>query len=152
MRKNIENELPKIRVLLRADKPKNAEGNYTLNYIVRFMGKSMKKPTGLYISSKDWNKKKGEVIGTSKEILRIQGILSKKKADFNQYFLNFDATGGTISRKVIDDFLVVCLLYNKKRVKINFFDRKLTDTKINHSHYIRIRNYYSIYYKKNLII
>lgn len=104
MRKNIENELPKIRVLLRADKPKNAEGNYTLNYIVRFMGKSMKKPTGLYISSKDWNKKKGEVVGTSKEILRIQGILSKKKADFNQYFLNFDATGGTISRKVIDDY------------------------------------------------
>lgn len=94
MRKNIENELPKIRVLLRADKPKNAEGNYTLNYIVRFMGKSMKKPIGVYISSKDWNKKKGEVVGTSKEIVRIQGILSKKKADFNQYFLNFDATGG----------------------------------------------------------
>lgn len=78
----------------------------------------MKKPTDLYISSKDWNKKKGEVVGTSKEILRIQGILSKKKADFNKYFLNFDATGGKISRKVIDDYFDDHRFDNFKRIGV----------------------------------
>lgn len=58
MKKNIENELPKIRVKLRDDKPLNAEGKYTLNYLVRFEGETIKKPTGLYIEEKNWNKKK----------------------------------------------------------------------------------------------
>lgn len=54
MKKNIENELPKIRVLLRTDKSKNAEGKYTLNYLVRYEVKTIKKPTGLYIEEKNW--------------------------------------------------------------------------------------------------
>jgi site-specific recombinase XerD len=104
MKKNIENELPKIRVKLRDDKPLNAEGKYTLNYMVRFEGKTIKKPTGLYIEEKNWNKKKETVLGSSNELLRIQGILEGKKADFNYYFLHFDATGGQINRIVIDDY------------------------------------------------
>ncbi len=100
MKKNIENELPKIRVKLRDDKPLNAEGKYTLNYLVRFEGKTIKKPTRLYIEEKNWNKKKEAILGSSGELLRIQGILDGKKSDFNQYFLNFDATGGQINRKV----------------------------------------------------
>lgn len=104
MKKNIENELPKIRVKLRDDKPLNAEGKYTLNYLVRFGGNTIKKPTGLYVEEKNWNKKKETVSGSSNELLRIQGILEGKKSDFNQYFLNFDATGGQINRIVIDDY------------------------------------------------
>jgi site-specific recombinase XerD len=104
MKKNIENELPKIRVKLRDDKPLNAEGKYTLNYLVRFEGKTIKKPTGLYIEEKNWNKKKETVLGSTNELLRIQGILDGKKSDFNQYFLNYDATGGQINRKIIDDY------------------------------------------------
>lgn len=104
MKKNIENELPKIRVKLRDDKPVNAEGKYTLNYLVRFEGKTIKKPTGLYIEEKNWNKRKEMVLGSTNELLRIQGILDGKKSDFNQYFLNFNATGGQISRKIIDDY------------------------------------------------
>lgn len=104
MRKNLDNELPKIRVILRDDKQKNADGQYTLNYAIRFQGKTIKKATGLYIENKLWNKKKSQVTGSSNELIRIQGILNNKKADFNKYFLNFDATGGKISRKVIDDY------------------------------------------------
>ena len=104
MRKNLENELPKIRVKLRDDKPLNADGKYTLNYLVRFEGKTIKKPTGLYIDEKAWNKRKETILGTTNELLRIQGILDGKKSDFNQYFLNFHATGGQINRKIIDDY------------------------------------------------
>jgi integrase/recombinase XerD len=104
MKKNIENELPKIRVKLRDDKPLNAEGKYTLNYLIRFGGNTIKKSTGLYIEEKNWNKKKETVLGSSNELLRIQGILEGKKSDFNQYFLNFDATGGQINRQIIDDY------------------------------------------------
>lgn len=104
MKKNIENELPKIRVKLRDDKPVNTGGKYTLNYLIRFEGKTIKKPTGLYIEDKNWNKRKETVLGSTNEILRIQGILDGKQSDFNQYFLNFDATRGQISRKIIDDY------------------------------------------------
>ena len=104
MRKNLNNELPKIRVIIRDDKKKNAEGKYTLNYAIRFQGRTIKKSTGLYIDSKLWNKKKAQVTGNTNELLRIQGKLNDKKADFNKYFLHFDATGGKISRKVIDDY------------------------------------------------
>lgn len=96
--------MPKIRIKLRIDKPLNAEEKYTLNYLIRFEGKTIKKPTGLYIEDKNWNKKKETVLGATNELLRIQGILDGKKSDFNQYFLNFDATGGQINRKIIDDY------------------------------------------------
>lgn len=79
MKKNIENELPKIRVKLRDDKPLNSEGNYTLNYLILFGGNTIKKPTGLYIEEKEWNKKKETVLGSSSELLWIQRILEGKK-------------------------------------------------------------------------
>ncbi|TSJ44975.1 hypothetical protein [Fluviicola chungangensis] len=82
MKKNIENELPKIRVKLRDDKPLNAEGKYTLNYMVRFEGKTIKKPTGLYIEEKNWNKKKETVLGslndTSKAMKTYSMTLASK--------------------------------------------------------------------------
>lgn len=104
MTKIIENELPKIRVVLRDDRPVNAEGKQALNYFVRFAGKTLKKPAGLYLPPKDWNKKKGLANGSSNEILRIEKLLNEKKADFTQYILNFTATGGQVTRNVIDDY------------------------------------------------
>lgn len=100
MKKNIENELPKIRVNLRDDKPVNAEGKYTLNYLVRFEGKTIKKPTGLYIEEKNWNKRKETVLGSANELLRIQGILDGKKSDFNIDRLNFEKIGELIGPKI----------------------------------------------------
>lgn len=79
MSKSLENELPKIRVVLRDDKPINSNGEYTLNYFIRFDGRTIKKPSGLYVSSKDWNKKKGEIAGTSGELIRIQGCSIQRK-------------------------------------------------------------------------
>jgi hypothetical protein len=58
MKKNIENELPKIRVKLRDDKPLYAERKYTLNYLIRFEGKTIKKPTGLYIEERHQNQRR----------------------------------------------------------------------------------------------
>ena len=103
MKKESENELPKIRVVLRNEFV-NLQGEARLNYFVRFRGKTIKKPSGLYINPKYWNSKKMDVLGTTREVQRIRAILDEKKADFNSYFLKIDASGGKITKGTIDDF------------------------------------------------
>lgn len=103
MKKVFVNGLPKIRVVLRHDKL-NADGKCSLNYYISLLGKTIKKPTGFTIEPKNWDSVQKRVKGNSKELMRIETGLNEKMAEFNRYFLNHDATGGMISRKIVDDF------------------------------------------------
>ena len=103
MNRKIENELPKMRLVFRGERM-NAEGKSTLNYFVRFEGKTIKKPTSLFVKAKNWSSKKSEVIGSTKEIQRISVLTNERKAEFERYFLDCDARGVKITRIVIDNF------------------------------------------------
>lgn len=104
MRKITENELPKIRIVLRDDKPLNKNGESTFNYYIRFNGKTVKKPSGLFVNPKNWNKRKCELIGSEKKDSRTSQKLKEKTSDFEKYVLNYEARGGKITPKVIDDY------------------------------------------------
>ncbi len=101
-----EKELPKIRVVLRNDRKLNANGKHTLNFYIRFLGKTIKKPTGIYISPKNWDKKKKIVIGSTAELKKYQIELSEKMAEFDRYFLQLSMSrkDAVLSIKAIHDF------------------------------------------------
>src|SRR5690606_35962753 len=101
-----EKELPKIRLVLRDDRKINSEGKYTLNFYIRFLGKTIKKPTGVYISPKNWDKKRKRIIGNSPELKKAQIYLGEKMAEFDRYFLQLTITKKDIvlNRKAVHDF------------------------------------------------
>lgn len=101
-----ENDLPKIRLVLRDDRSLNAEGKYTLNFYIRFLGKTIKKPTGVFIHPKNWDKKKKKIVGNSPELLKYQIELSEKMAEFDRYFLQLSMSRKDVvmNRKSVHDF------------------------------------------------
>lgn len=115
MKKQISNELPKIRVEWRKDKGVNAEGKVALNFFIRYEGKTVKKATGFSIEPKHWNNDKKKIIGNAREVDRIRTMLDEKMNDFNAHCLKHDVTRGKITWKEID------LFFEDKRTEL-FFD------------------------------
>ena len=103
-RSNNENTLPKIRVIIRDDKPKNKEGKHPIEYIVRLRGKRKRKSSGLHVKSKYWNKKKQRAVSKFFEHDRINKVLDNKIADFDNYFLKMSALGQNINMCVVDEY------------------------------------------------
>lgn len=101
-----ENDLPKIRLVLRDDRSLNADGKYTLNFYIRFLGKTIKKPTGVFIHPKNWDKKKKKIVASSPELLKYHIELSEKMAEFDRYFLQLSMSRKDVvmNRKSVHDF------------------------------------------------
>lgn len=101
-----QNELPKIRLVLRDDRNLNADGKQTLNFYIRFLGKTTKKPTGVFVNPKNWDKKKRIIVGSSPELKKHQIELNEKMAEFDRYFLQLSLSRRdiVINRQSIHDF------------------------------------------------
>lgn len=117
-RRNNENALPKIRVILRDDKPINKEGKFPIEFVIRLNGSRKRKSSGLHIKAKYWNKRKQRAICKFLEHETINKILDTKIADFEQYFVRLSALGQLVNMAVVEEF------FNDKRFDdfLTYFD------------------------------